>query len=68
MNAEFGAIGTVSITFRDRFQDSLIYNDVIGYQIGGNAVSVTRQSNESEIIPLDLVSRVSFKLNEQQGE
>lgn len=66
MNAEFGSIGTIEIVFRDRSHDSLIYTDTIGYQVGGGALSVTRQTGESEIIPIDLVHRISFKLN--QGE
>lgn len=66
MNAEFGNIGTIEVVFRDRSFDSLIYADCIGYQVGGGALSVTRQTAESEIIPLDLIHRISFKLN--QGE
>lgn len=66
MNAEFGNIGTIEVVFRDRAFDSLIYADCIGYQVGGGALSVTRQSGESDIIPLDLIHRISFKLN--QGE
>ena len=64
MNANFGDIGTIIVNFRDRLNDTLVYDNVIGYQIGGGAVSISRTTGENEIIPLDLISNVSFKLNE----
>ena len=66
MNANFGDIGTITINFRDRRNDTLIYDNVVGYQIVGGAVSISRATGENEIIPLDLISNVSFKLNEQR--
>lgn len=64
MNANFGDIGTIIVNFRDRRNDTLMYDNVVGYQIGGGAVSISRATGENEIIPLDLISNVSFKLNE----
>ena len=64
MNANFGDIGTIIVNFRDRLNDTLVYDNVIGYQIGGGAVSISRTTGENEIIPLDLISNISFKLNE----
>ncbi len=65
MNAEFGAIGTTTVVFRDRHSDTLIFDQTVGYQVGGGAISVSLATGENEIIPLDLISKVSFKLNEQ---
>lgn len=65
MNANFGDIGTITINFRDRRNDTLIYNDVIGYQIGNTAISISHHNGENDIIPLDLVANVHFSLNEQ---
>ena len=64
MNAEFGAIGTVTITFRDRFQDTLIYSDVIGYQIGGGAFGVTEKNGKTTIYNWDEISSVVHEIKE----
>ena len=65
MNANFGDIGTITINFRDRRNDTLIYDDIVGYQIGASAISISHQSGANDIIPLDLIANVHFSLNEQ---
>ena len=63
MDANYGDIGTITITFRDRRNDTLIFDNVIGYQVGGGALSVARQTGENDIIPVDLIQNVTFKMN-----
>lgn len=58
-----GPLATAQIFFRDRFIDPVIYNDVIGFGVGGGAVQVMRETGESFVFPLDLVLRLEHKQN-----
>lgn len=65
MNANVGEIGTIHIMFRERFNDSIVYANVIGYQVGGGALSVMLEDGENIVIPIDLIQRISFKINKE---
>jgi len=59
-------LATVSIYFRDAFQDPVFFDNVIGYQVGGSAVLVAVDTGVTKIYPLDLIASVEHKVKEGQ--
>jgi hypothetical protein len=66
MNGNFGDTGFIFIRFRDKESESVCYNNVIGYQAGGGALSVSLDTGSNMIFPLDLIEVVQFDLNEKE--
>lgn len=53
----------VTISFRDRFRDSVFFDNVVGFGVGGGAVQVVLETGESIAIPLDLINQLTHKPN-----
>lgn len=66
MTQENQKLATVAIKFRDRTQDSIIFDNVIGYQVGGSAILVAIDTGVTRIYPLDLVAEIEHIVHENE--
>lgn len=57
-------LATITITFRDRFLDKIVFDNVIGYQVGGSAILVAIDTGVTRIFPLDLVAEIEHVVHE----
>jgi hypothetical protein len=54
----------ITIEFRDRQKDTLIYQDIIGYQVGGGVVGITNRDGVTKVHPLDLIEEITHVVYE----
>jgi hypothetical protein len=57
---------SLEVVFRDRKDDTLIYQDILGYQVGGGVLGVTNRDGVTKVHPLDLIKEITHIVHEAE--
>lgn len=68
MTQQVKKLSTVTVFFRDGFYDNVIFDNVIGYQIGGSAIAVALETGVTKIYPMDIIFSVEHIAPEQEDQ